>query len=205
MSLSEVKNLALKMTFARDTVAKEAIDLQELLDSLNRTELVQAKAKALVNTVLVESRKRVVSSIEKVVSSALNEVYGEGHRFEIDVVYRRGQPEVDYYIVDGNTRIQLKKPFIGKGGGKVTVAAFALQLAVIQYAGVSGTLFLDEITRYVDADAVIAVANLMKNYTEKTGRQIVNVTHHDSVSEASDITYKVSKKPSGVAVVKEVR
>lgn len=169
----------------------------------NTTQMLLNKKVVLLLTAVSEATKKsVISNLQNVVSAALNCVYGEGHRFIIVLENRRNQVEADFFIEDGNTCIQLKRPFVGKGGGKVTIAAFALQMAVIEYAEVKGPLFLDEVTRYVDRQAVSKVALLLKEYSLNNGRQVINITHHEEVAETADIKYAISKNKKGEAVVR---
>jgi len=195
---SEVNNLVIN----KSVLEKKIEDLLNNELKLTKELILNRKASLLLNKTSEETKKSIIGSLEAIVSSALNIVYGEGHRFKIVMETRRNQPEVDYYIDDGNTEIQLKKPFIGKGGGKITVAAFALQLAVVEYADITGPLFLDEVTRYVDSEAVKRVALLIRDYAESNNRQIINITHHDEVAENSDIKIRVSKDKDGKAIIK---
>jgi DNA repair ATPase RecN len=170
----------------------------------NKQLLLNRKTVLFLTAVSEETKKNVISSLESIVSMALNCVYGDGHKFEIVLENRRNQVEADFFIDDSNTRIQLKKPFVGKGGGKVTIAAFALQLAIIEYSNITGPLFLDEITRYVDKQAVGNVALFLKEYSLSNERQVINITHHEEVAETADIKYGISKDKNGAAIVRRI-
>jgi DNA repair exonuclease SbcCD ATPase subunit len=176
-------------------------DLKTISDN-NLLLLLNTKVKLLFADASAEAKATVITKLENTVTAALNAVYGPGHKFIIQLEERRNQYEADFYIEDQNTLIQLKKPFVGKGGGKVTIAAMALQLAIIEYAGITGPVLLDEITKFVDLEAVNNVAKLLKDYSTTNSRQVINVTHHEAVAEQADVTVSVKKNSKGVAEIR---
>lgn len=192
--LQQTKAKVEGIQFTRAETAKRALEL-------NTSMLLNEKVNMLLQAVVEQAQLKVMEQIEHIVTSALNTVYGPGHKFKMVLEQRRNQHEVDFFIDDGNTCIQLKKPFVGKGGGKVTIAALALQLAILESAGLTGPIFLDEITKFVDMDAVNNVAILLKEYALSSGRQVVNITHHEAVAAQADIKISVEKNRQGVAKI----
>lgn len=146
------------------------------------------------------AKTTVKQNIENIVSSALNVIYGGNHTFSITVEDRRNQHEVDYWLDDGFTKVQLKKPFAGKGGGKITVVALALQLAIIEQLSVEGPIFLDEVGKMIDSTAILNLGFFLKEYAQKFNRQVILVTHHSELADMADNTLCVTKK-NGLATV----
>lgn len=191
-TLAELKTI-------KSSSEKRLKDAQETIDEITAKAILSKRTQEFLSTLSVESKKAVKESIERMVSSGLCYIYGEGHSFELDITHRRNQNEIDFFINDGNQRIQLVKPFAGKGGGKISVAAMLLQIAVLEFVNVSGALFLDEATKYADTEAVKKTAEFLKKYSTK--RQVINITHHSSMNEVADTKVVVSKNPKGVAEV----
>ena len=155
----------------------------------------------LLRNVSEYAKSQVKEHVEKVVSNALNVVYGGQHKFMLTIEERRNQHEVDYFLDDGFTVVKIEKPFVGKGGGKITVVSLALQLAICELANVTGPISLDEISKMLDAEARINLAYFLKEYSEKFGRQIVLITHHKELAEAANLHIHVSKDANGLAKV----
>ena len=156
-------------------------------------ELLYATSKAAKNYVR--------TFIENICSEMLTQVYEEKHTFVIEVIDRRGKHECDYFVTDKSTTIKLKKPFIGKGGGKVTLIATTLRLAVIELLKLNGTVFLDEPLKMVDGSAAPRFAEFLKQYSEKFNRQIIVVTHNNAIVDASSTHYNVTKT-RGISTVR---
>lgn len=200
-----------KLKLLDKTITKKEYELSELrkttdyvtdrLRVLNDLRRLNSNILQLLRTVSAKAKESVIFHLEKIVTAALCFIYGGGHEFSIELIERRNRHEVNYYIYDGNIKVQLKKPFVGRGGGKVTLAATALQLAIVEYMEVGGILLLDEITKYADIDAVENVAAFLKDYAKANNRQIVNITHHEAVKEAAGTLINIVKDNKGVANV----
>jgi DNA repair exonuclease SbcCD ATPase subunit len=146
------------------------------------------------------AKSTVKQNIENIVSAALNVVYGGTHVFTITIEDRRNQHEVDYWLDDGFTKVQLKRPFAGKGGGKITVVALALQLAVLEQLNVQGPVFLDEVGKMVDSTAILNLGHFLKEYAKDFNRQVILITHHAELADMADTVLQVTKK-AGLAYV----
>jgi DNA repair exonuclease SbcCD ATPase subunit len=192
-----------------------SLTIKEGERSILRKELLEHEAKLSVNKQFIKdndilqillkhtseyAKTTVKTNIENIVSSALNVIYGGSHVFSITVEDRRNQHEVDYWLDDGFAKVQLKKPFAGKGGGKITVVALALQLAIIEQLEVEGPIFLDEVGKMIDSTAILNLGFFLKEYAQKFKRQVILVTHHTELADMSDNILCVTKK-NGIATV----
>lgn len=198
-TLKQVSSLHSKIVGIRESTLKDIERLEKEQRLLELDIDRYTRVKLFIFKVAEEAKNRLIKHIEDVVTTALCDIYGPGHKFIIELVERRNQHEVDFFIDDGNVVIPLKKPFVGKGGGKVTVTALALQIAVLEFAGNKGPLFLDEVTKCVDSEAVMNVANFLLDYSKSSGRQLVNITHHVEMAETADKAIVVEKDINGVA------
>ena len=185
----------------RDEALANLVRFKEDKKYHTRTITENDQLQILLRNVSEYAKTQVKIHIEKVVSNALNVVYGGNHKFTLVIEERRNQHEVDYFLDDGLTVVKIEKPFVGKGGGKITVVSLALQLAVCELAGVTGPISLDEISKMLDSEARINLAYFLKEYSEKFERQIILITHHKELAEAADLHIHVKKEANGLAKV----
>jgi len=159
------------------------------------------KIQILLRHVSEYAKSQIKIHVEKVVSNALNVVYGGNHKFIINIEERRNQHEIDYFLDDGFTTVKIEKPFVGKGGGKITVVSLALQLSICELAEVEGPICLDEVSKMLDQEARINLAFFLKEYSQKFNRQILLITHHSELREAGNLAIHVKKLNNGIAKV----
>jgi DNA repair exonuclease SbcCD ATPase subunit len=171
-------------------------ELEEHKMQLLENELIQL----IYKEASTKAKLAVKSSIEDIVSKALNIVFGGNHRFIIEMVERRNQMELDFYIDDGYVRIHLKKPFAGKGGSKVSLASIAIKLALVVQTNTTGLLCLDEITKMVDNESRPNVVYFIKEFSENFNKQVIFITQDHELAEVADNVLFIDKL-NGKAVV----
>jgi DNA repair ATPase RecN len=66
-----------------------------------------------------------------------------------------------------------------------------------------GPVIFDEPAKMVSAEYAGNLAYFLKQYAEKTGRQVMLVTHNPQLAEAADKSYLVTQK-DGVSDVREI-
>lgn len=179
--------------------AEAELKAKAAVDQLGEIDLVQI----LLQKSSDYARQQTKGRIEELVGQALTVVYGTPHKFIIDLVTRSSRPEADYYLHDGTTLVQLKKPVFDTGGGKINIITIALRLGIDEIEGDTAPFFLDEIGANVDGEAAVNLAFFLKQYSTQFNRQIILITHNDALSDAADYGMHVSKK-NGEAVVKGV-
>lgn len=179
---------------------KVAINKKEEAEKEHGTfDLVQI----LLNKTSKYARDKAKSRLEEIVSEALNVVFGGNYRFMISVEMRANRPEVDYFIDDGTTTTQLKKPDYDNGGGIVDVISLALRLGVAELEKADGPLLMDEVGKHVSQEYAEHVAYFLKEYANTFNRQIILITHNKALAEAGDLNLEVSKK-NGISEVKVI-
>lgn len=117
--------------------------------------------------------------IESFVSKGLTYIYNEQHIFEMRIVDKRSKKVIEFWLKDSTTEIQLKPPFVGKGGGKIDSISLLLKIAVILQLGITSTIFLDEVTKQVDFEATEKIIEFLKDFQEDNNNQIILITHKD--------------------------
>ena len=161
-----------------------------------------AKARALLQDVALQTQEQLRFHIEEVVNLALEAVFPDPYRLEVDFVERRNKTECDLWFVgDGGERI---KPIDAAGGGAVDVAALALRVAVfsLQRPRPRSVLVLDEPGRFVSRDLQARFGGMMAELSKRLGIQIIMVTHSEEYIDAADRVFRVGQR-RGVSQVKE--
>lgn len=180
----------------RENAKKDQEKAQKVLGTFDLVQILLDKTSAF-------ARQQAKGRLEEIVSEALNVVFGGKHRFIMQLETRSSRPEVDYFLDDGETITQLRKPDFDNGGGIVDVVSLALRLGVAELEGAPGPLLMDEVGKHVSAEYSEHVAYFLKEYSNTFGRQIILITHNKALAEVGDLNLEVTKV-NGVSKVKVI-
>jgi len=166
-------------------------NLEEALDIMNAV------------GILAQSESKEV--FEKLVTQALQYVFGENYSFEMDSVVSRNQPEIHMYVVIDNNRYLLKDADDDLGFGVVDVCSFVLRLIcwAIQYPVTRNCFVIDEPCRNLDKERLILFGDVIRNLSEMFDTQYIITTHKKHLIELADVCYHV-EKVDGISVVEKI-
>jgi len=181
IKLGEKRILEMQLQKAVDELAKTKDDLQ-LFEQV--TVLLQKTSDF--------ARKQAKTKIEEIVTSALSVVFDANYRFWLELTVRSNRPEVDYYLQNDDVITKLEQPDFGHGGGIIDVITLALRLAIAELEGVQGALFLDEVGKHISAEYSQNVAFFLKEYAGKFHRQIILVTHNETLASVGERSFHVT-------------
>lgn len=163
------------------------------------------------------ARQQLKTRIEQTVTAALAAIFNDSTmKFEIEMSTIGGKPAADWRVVScykipakaGDEDVKLSaytvvaSPEDAKGGGVTDVVSLALRLALLELSRPKpgGPVLLDEPAKMVSQEYLPNLAEFLKQYAAKTGRQIIMVTHHDVLADVADVGYKVTQE-NGVSEV----
>ncbi len=163
------------------------------------------------------ARQQLKTRIEQTVTAALAAIFADSTmRFEIEMKDIGGKPAADWRVVScyeipakaGDEDVKLSaytviaSPEDAKGGGVTDVVSLALRLALLELSRPrpEGPILLDEPGKMISKEYLPNVAEFLKQYAAKTGRQIILVTHHEALADVADVGYVV-KQENGVSEV----
>lgn len=191
---------------------------KEVLESQKQAEEAKIKDKKdlklhldKVSTLLVktadEAREAGRKRMEKVVTKALQSVFGPEFSFEIELAESGGKPVANFYVTSPNDKGDLirNEPQSARGGGINDIVAFALQVAtlvVYNTPKIQGAIVLDEPGKHVSEEYVVKFGEFLDFISKAFNRQIVMVTHQPHLAATADKTL-VSQLVSGKTVIKE--
>lgn len=149
------------------------------------------------------AREQLKTRIEETVTAALLAVFGEGYVFKINMRQVGGQPAAEWQVISRYGEAEVAAgPEDARGGGIVDIVSLALRLSLLELARPKpgGPVILDEPAKMVSAEYLPNVAEFLKQYAARTGRQIILVTHAEPLAEVADVGYRVTQR-SGVSEV----
>ena len=161
-----------------------------------------ARVQALFSKVSEFARAQLKARIEETVTAALQAVFERDDiAFEIEMRTINNQPAaswsvISYYGAGEDIATVSGSPEDARGGGVSDVVSLALRLALLELARPKpqGPVLLDEVGKHVSRNYVPNVAAFLKQYAQKTGRQIILITHDPNLAEVADVSYQVSQE-----------
>ena len=134
------------------------------------------EATAISQAITKELQAKAHDAIASTVTRCLSAVFDQPYEFQILFESKRGRTEAQLVFVRDGEQID---PMTASGGGVVDVAAFALRLACLflQKPAVRKVLILDEPFRFVSAEFIPRVRDLLETLCAEMGLQIIMVTH----------------------------
>lgn len=176
MQISEIESV-----FSRHAVEylqnKRQLELEEasLEAAEARTRLLQ-EASLIVRGIAKDMQQKAHKKVSQLVSSCLRAVFDAPYTFLIQFEEKRNKTEASFVFLRDGYEID---PLTAAGGGVVDVAAFGLRLACLMLSKPHKRklLVLDEPMRYVSAEYLPRVVDLVERMSEECGVQIILVTH----------------------------
>lgn len=175
------------------------------IKTLERQVDLHERAAHVLTSIGEQRQDAAQKQIEALVTQGLKTIFSEDLSFHLVPGVRAKAPVVDFVI-----RSTLKDGTVvdtdvmdARGGGLAAVVGFLLRLVILLLSKDSGetVLFMDETFAHVSAEYEPRLAEFLRELVDKTGVQIILVTHSDAFLDAADVTYRFWQD-SGVTLVK---
>jgi DNA repair exonuclease SbcCD ATPase subunit len=206
-SLAKMKTAYIQGVGARDLLKAQKREQEAALILANETITTWEQTQLLLTKVSEFAREQLKARIEETVTAALQAVFGEGFEFRIILKEFRDQAAAEWQVVSKYGDLEVAaNPQDARGGGITDIVSLALRLAMLELARPKpgGPVILDEPGKMVSKEYAGNLAYFLKQYAQKTGRQVFLVTHNEELAGVADKTYRVSKNGLGESVVSEV-
>ena len=201
----------------RDLLISQRREKEEELAAARQDIELWRDVQTLLSKASEFARQQLKQRIEQTVTAALAAIFADSTmRFEIEMKDIGGKPAADWRVVscyeipakagDEDVKISaytvVASPEDAKGGGVTDVVSLAWRLALLELSRprVEGPVLLDEPGKMISKEYLPIVAEFLKQYAAKTGRQIIMVTHHEALADVADVGYVV-KQENGVSEV----
>lgn len=207
-SLSELRSRYNQALGQKEMLERQKIEKEEALIKAKHDIEIWQKVQALFSKVSEFARTQLKARIEETVTAALQAVFERDDiAFEIEMRTINNQPAASWSVIScygtGDDIATVSgSPEDARGGGVSDVVSLALRLALLELARPRplGPVLLDEVGKHVSRNYAPNVAAFLKQYAQKTGRQIILITHDPNLTEVADVSYKVSQE-NGVSEV----
>lgn len=143
-----------------------------------------------------ERQALVYRKIEDTVTEGLRAVFLEDMRLEVSTKMVGSRPEVVFNIVSVNEDEELRTGIMdARGGGVAAIVGFLIQaVLVLLTPNLRPIIFLDESFRNVSEEYQAPLGEFIKELCERTGLQVVLVTHQPTIAEYADSHYGFSQR-----------
>ena len=168
-------------------------ELQGVVKNISTWEQVQL----LLSKSSEFAREQLKLRIEETVTAALRSVFEDGGiSFNIELS-AGANPAASWQVISSYKDFEVvANPEDARGGGVTDVVSLALRLSLLELARPrhEGPVILDEPGKMISREYLPHVAAFLSKYGEKTGRQIVMVTHHGILADAADVAWLVQQQ-----------
>jgi len=184
-------------------ISSQKEDLENKLSTLKELGKSLIEAQEILNAAGVLAQSQFQEVVEKLVTEALQYVFGENYSFELDNQIFRNQPETHMFVVKDGVRRSLEDEL---GGGVLDIISFALRIIfwAIQVEKTEPIFILDEPLKFVSRDKMMLVGKMLKSFSDMLGLQIIMVSHEYDLIDIADRSFLVtlSKGISHVEMLK---
>lgn len=182
-------------------------ELQKEAVSLTASLVNNDRATSLLNSIGEEKQLAAQDAIEQLVTRGLQTIFGEDLTFHIIQDVKAKRAEVSFVVRSHLSNGQVIETDIidARGGGLAATVGFLLRLVVMLLKTDTRTdnvLVLDETFAHVSDEYLPALGEFLRKIVDKTGVQIIMVTHQPEFTEYADKVYRFTAK-DGKTVVKE--
>lgn len=173
-------------------------ELQEEVGSL--TELVEDldRVTVLLNSMGEDRQQKTQQTIEELVTRGLQTIFDDSLTFHIVQTTRGKSVTVDFVVRTTIKGQAIDTPVMdARGGGLAATIGFLLRLVVLLLTRgqrQDTLMVLDETFAHVSAEYLPAVSAFVREVVDKTGVQIIIVTHQEELVEGADRVYRFSMK-----------
>lgn len=183
---------------ARVTLARGK-DLEKEIVELTESIQVQERATLLLNSIGEERQLKAQQIIEELVTRGLQTIFDDSLSFHILQTVRGKTANVEFVVRETRADGFHETPVMeARGGGLAATIGFLLRIVVMLLKSKNTTdeniLILDETFAHVSDEYLPALGDFLREIVDKTGTQIVMVTHQSEFVDYADRVYRFTKK-----------
>lgn len=168
----------------------EVVDLRQQIE-------LHDKVAALLTSIGETRQAAAQHQIETLVTYGLRTIFGAELSFHLVAGVRAKTPVIDFIVrstlADGTT---VDTPVMdARGGGLAAVVGFLLRLVVLLLSPDKRPILpLDETFAHLSREYEPRMAEFLRELVDRTGIQIIMVTHSDAYGDAADVRYRFTQK-----------
>jgi len=195
--LSNLRSNLDKAKGMRDLLEKQKSQKEAELQTIENNISTWEQVQLLLSKSSEFAREQLKQKIEETVTAALRSVF-EDPVISFNIELTQGaNPSASWQVISSYKDFEVAaNPEDARGGGVTDVVSLALRLALLELARPKhkGPVVLDEPGKMISREYLPNVAAFLSKYGERTGRQIIMVTHHGILADAADVAWFVQKQ-----------
>jgi predicted ATPase len=186
------------------SLAAQGAKAQKLAAEARATAISCEEAVAFLNSFADQRQAEVQNQIEGLVTQGLQTIFDDSMTFHVVSEVKSNRTEVRFTLRSLMGEEVVETPILdARGGGVAAVIGFLLRLVVKMLSRERLLLVLDETFAQLSAEYEPRLAEFIRDLVDKTGVQIVMVTHSEVYSAYADQVYKFGNE-DGITTVEEV-
>lgn len=183
-----------------EAIARQARQYQDEIAQLAAEVETLGRAGAVLTSIGEQRQADAQHTIEQLVTQGLRTIFDDDLSFHVVPVVRGNRPEIDFVVrstvTTGPQPATVDTPVMdARGGGLAATIGFLLRLVVLLLRSRERghtALLLDETFAHVSAEYEPRLAEFIRDLVDKTGVQVIMVTHSDAFSDLADTRYRLS-------------
>lgn len=189
----------------RDSLVRTKVRLETVIEHMHNRVADLDLIKAYLTQFADERQDKVYRQIEATVSEGLRSVFEEDMRLEISTKLVGSRTELQLTLVSNTDEGELRTAIMdSRGGGVAAIVGFLIQaVLVLLTPGLRSVIFLDEPFRGVSSDFQAPLGEFISDLCERTGLQVVMVTHQTEIAETADVWYSFRNNNGKTLISKE--
>ena len=204
MNLSEIKNLYQSLSNAlhvklgkRESINAQINKLQQRLLDIDQETQIMTKVSLFLQSLSDQTRQQIVDKISAIVTDALQKIKDPNLEFRMNLSTERNQTDLKFTVLDKNTNQEFD--ILNSYGGTIAdIVTFPLRVSLLLKwePALSKIIVMDEAFKFVSVADQEALAEFVKQISEKLGLQILLVTHSQTIASKAHKVFTVAKSGS---------
>ena len=192
--LEDCRQILARHEGQKTTLESLLADYEKQVGEFQRLDLAYGRLQKFFQSMGAQEQERLQRWFEQVITYGLQAVFGLGYRFIIiGPEIKMNEIAIGFTVIERSGDQEYERdPYTEMGGGIADVLAFLLQFVMVFLLRdrINPILFLDEAMKHLSEEYRPKIATLMQELVERTGVQIVLVTHDPTLAEAADTVYR---------------
>lgn len=197
MNLSEIKTKLEQYKGRRQQTQTNLLNCNKQLKESRQQQHEWEYARTILQTVVKQTQETLSYRIGEMGSLALEAIFDDPYKVNVDFVPRRGRTEADIWFERKGTRFG--DPLNEIGGGSCDSGALGLVFSMwsLRVPRTRKLMLFDEpfrnLDRYEELERAKRASALVKRISKKNGIQIIMVTHNEHLVDSADKVIDLTK------------
>jgi hypothetical protein len=208
LNIKEYSKIVDKSKGKLELITKKKNDIDSRLNELSIKTISIEEAQAFIQQVAQDTQKQVRFLISEVVQLAIEAVFPNKYKFDIDFTVERNRTVARLlYLKEHEGKYYEMDPLTQNGGGLCDLTAFALRIALWSIGKTDNVIILDEPLKNLQPVELNKLGfEVIKNLSKKLGLQFIIVNNSigsENLLDVSDKIFEVSMNKDGISKVIE--